>query len=179
MIETLRWLPGIICGIIWVLLNSLVQPWLSSLGILLYTDALFVIIPTLFMPMRPAFITVLLCTFFADALRASPFGLSASILLPALVFLHFFQNKVYLWPRWTWVALAAGINVVAWAVFASVLFWTSSPALSVAVTIKAAVCGGGASTVFILALGFWFFAFQLSAFKIIKKDLFAEMKSKQ
>lgn len=179
MKEALRWLPGILSGLLWVSLPALVQPWLSQFGIFLYADPLLIFLPALLFPPRPAILTVLLCTLWADAARPTPFGLSASLLLPSLLILQIFQEKILRWTHTAWASFAIGISALLIPLH-SLLCAAFSPAnIPWLLHLENILCTLLVSLTWIAVLGIWYFSFQLSFFRLVRKNLLEERLKKE
>ncbi|MDR2513055.1 MAG: hypothetical protein LBD01_04605 [Puniceicoccales bacterium] len=175
MRATLKWLPCIATALLWARLGALAQVWTSQLGLLLYTDGALLLFAVRFMPRFPAVLLLLLGTLLGDASRTgSIFGLSASLFLPVLLFLHSRQEKLVAWPWVQWLFLVVGINAVACAT--SMVLWTfrlpaacfaqpAWPVIHSGVTLLALAGGLLASSLFILLLGYWFEALQCAVAK--------------
>ncbi|MDR1498594.1 MAG: hypothetical protein LBS59_09410 [Puniceicoccales bacterium] len=174
MRAAVKWLPCAAAALLWVFLNGLIQPFLSRSGILLYTDAALLLAPARLFPRRPAVIIVLFAVLAADTFRASPFGLSASLLLPLLLLLLHFQEKINALVPVKWIALIACLNTFLYALCA--VFWTifpDRPRQSSAFALEwvpprldalfeSFAIGATSSALLILLLGYWFLSLQRS-----------------
>ncbi len=179
MKEALRWLPGILSGLLWVSLPALIQPWLSRFGIFLYVDPLLLFLPALLFPPRPAIVTVLLCTVWADAARPAPFGLSASLLLPALLILQLFQEKFLRWPRTTWFSFALSLSALLILLYCLLCAAFSPGTIPWTLHLENILCTLLVSLAWIAMLGMWYFSFQLSCFLLVRKNLLEERLKKE
>ena len=174
MKEVLRWFPGILSGLVWVTLPDLVQPWLSQFGLFLYVDPILLLVPVLLFPLRPAVITILLCSLWADAGRAVPFGLSASLLLPALIIAHLFQDKILRWKKHYWFVLALGLNTALTFCFVGICAALATPKAAFNLHLENILLSLLISFGWCAVLSPWFFSFQLSFFNLARKNLLAE-----
>ena len=181
MRAVLRWLPGVLCAVIWVLLTGIVQPLFSQIGVLLYTDAALLLVPARFFPHGPAIAIVATGTLCADAFREGPFGLSATFLLPLLLVLVAFRSSLRLRPDGWWLTITAALNTLVFA--ACTTIWTlmqsarhnSQPLPWQDATFGDAFVGilSGAvvSSAVVVLVGPWFSSLQLSLFALLGRDL--------
>lgn len=159
----LTWFPGAVAALAWVTLNGLVQPWFSHAGVLLYTDAALLLVPARYLPAKAAVCVAGFGALCADAFRDSPFGLSASLLLPVLLVLVPSQRKTRRWHDRSWVMLITGINTLAWIALAWT--WTlDSVAADIQASLLGTAAGAVASAAFLFLLGPWFMALQTALF---------------
>lgn len=174
MMAALKWLPAFPAALLWVLLNSLAQPLSSRFGILLYTDAALLLVPARFFPLRLAIPVVLFGTFCADALRTGPFGFSATVLLPVLLALYGFQEKLRTLSSLEWLAVISAVNILTWGAFAwTYTFYVAAP-MPVLDILQGVFAGMLVSSAFIILFGFWFESFQISLFALFGKDLYTD-----
>jgi hypothetical protein len=160
----LTWLPGGAAALGWVTLNGLIQPWLSHAGVQLYTDAALLLIPARYFPVWPAVCVTGFGTLCADAFRDSPFGLSASLLLPVLLALAPVQRTTRRWDNRRWTLLAIGINTLAWLALA--WMWTlDAMAADIQAALLGTAAGAAASAAFIFLAAPWFMSLQIALFE--------------
>ncbi len=170
--------PAFLASIAWVFVLNLLQPLFAQCGIFVYADAVFLFIPALFMSTRAAFATVVLCTLFADATRPSPFGLSATLLLPALPILIAVKRELRRWPRLTWTGIALLVNTLACLALAGIFSQTAAAPPPEA-ALAATIAGTTASALLIAVFANWFWEFQLSLSAAAGRDLLARAQKNE
>jgi hypothetical protein len=170
-----------LCALLWVALTGLAQPWFSEHAVLLYTDGALLLVAARYFPVGPALFVTGVGALCADALREGPFGLSATLLLPAALVLVAFRPSLHLKGDGWWLGAVTLVNTLAYAV--SALVWTLMQTTRHARQVlpwqdtewgdvlAGFLAGALASSAFVVLFGFWFAALQRSLFLLWGRDL--------
>lgn len=105
----IRWSSVVLAGLCWVLLTRLGSDLLSGHALTLQLIAPPLVVASLFLPYRAGAVSLALVALLMDAASGAPFGLTATLALPAHLFLFRIRRQLTPVTRLTGAGLALAV----------------------------------------------------------------------